>query len=324
MTEYSPLGPGREFDLIRRVIDRLPDHNNLMVGPGDDAAVLSDGWVVSTDASVENVHFQRDWLAPAEIGARAVIVALSDLAAMAAAPVATFVSLVLPTADYRDVAPELLKGAAQASEEYGAALAGGDTTRSDGALVIAVTVVGRTNHPVLRSGARIGDEVWVTGELGAAAAAVRTWNSNAVPDPDARNAFARPAARIREAQWLSERIKLNALIDLSDGLASDAGHLAAASRVALRLDIGALPIHASARKHPDAVTLAAAGGDDYELCLIVPAESVASVQHTFEQQFQVRLTRIGSVEAGNGIVWIDDSGQARQIPMGFDHFGSVR
>src|SRR5688572_2794850 len=131
MTEYSPLGPGREFDLIRTAIERLPDHNALIVGPGDDAAVLPDGWVVSTVASVENIHFRRDWLSPAEIGARAVIVALSDLAAMAAVPVATFVSLVLPSSDYAAVAPDVLKGAAQASQDYGAALAGGDTARSD-------------------------------------------------------------------------------------------------------------------------------------------------------------------------------------------------
>ena len=325
MTEYSPLGSGREFDLIRTMVERLPDHNALIVGPGDDAAVLPDGWVVSTDASVENIHFRRNWLSPAEIGSRAVIVALSDLAAMAAIPVATLVSLVLPSADYAVVAPDVMKGAAQASQDYGAAVAGGDTTRSDAGLVIAVTVFGRTNHPVLRSGAKAGDEVWVTGELGAPASAVLAWNSNATPDQAARAAFARPAARVQEALWLSERVKLNALIDLSDGLASDAAHIAAASRVALRLDSAVLPVHPSARAQPDVLRLAAAGGDDYELCLVAAAGAVGKVKREFEQQFQLRLTRIGSVEPGAGVIWMDDHGQPLEGPLkGFDHFDRHR
>src|SRR5688572_15111522 len=111
MTEYSPLGPGREFDLIRSLVSELPDSSALVVGPGDDAAVLADGWVVSTDASVEGIHFRRDWLSPEEIGARAVTVALSDLAAMAAAPVAIFLTLVMPVTDYADFAPAVLAGA---------------------------------------------------------------------------------------------------------------------------------------------------------------------------------------------------------------------
>ena len=325
MTEYSSLGPGREFDLIRTAIERLPEHNALTVGPGDDAAVLPDGWVVSTDASVENIHFRRAWLSPVEIGARAVIVALSDLAAMASVPVATLVSLVLPSSDYADVAPDILKGAAQASQDYGAALAGGDTTRSDSSLVIGVTVVGRTNHPVLRSGAKPGDEVWVTGELGGAAAAVVAWNSNATPDPAARNAFARPGARVREALWLSERVKLHALIDLSDGLASDAAHVAAASGVSLLLETGALPVHPSAQAQTDAIRLAAAGGDDYELCLVAPAGAVGNVKREFEQQFQLRLTQIGSVEPGAGVIWLDDVGRPLDERLkGFDHFDRPR
>ncbi|MEX2281891.1 MAG: thiamine-phosphate kinase [Gemmatimonadota bacterium] len=324
MTEHSRLGPGREFDLIRSVIGELPDSAALVVGPGDDAAVFPDGWVVSTDASVENVHFQRAWLSPEEIGARAVTVALSDLAAMAAEPIAVFVSLVMPKSDYDTFGPAVLSGAVRAGHHYRAALGGGDTTRSDGPLTIAVSVFGRAARPVLRSGALPGDEVWVTGALGAAAAAVRAWSNGNPLHPEARAAFARPTARIAEALWLSDRVDLHALIDLSDGLASDAGHIAAASRVALRIATGSLPIHEAAGAHADAVRLALTGGDDYELCCVAGPGTIGRVQREFEQLFRLGLTRVGVVEPGDGVHCVDDNGRALAEPLtGFDHFADT-
>jgi thiamine-monophosphate kinase len=116
-------------------------------------------------------------------------------------------------------------------------------------------------------------------------------------------------------------VKLNALIDLSDGLASDAAHIAAASSVALRLETGFLPVHPSARTQPEGLRLAAAGGDDYELCLVAPAGALGKVKREFEQQFQLRLTRIGTVEPGAGVIWLDDNGRPLEGPLkGFDHF----
>jgi thiamine-monophosphate kinase len=321
MTEFSPLGPGREFDLIRSLVGELPDSSSLVVGPGDDAAVLPDGWVVSTDASVEGIHFRRDWLSPEEIGARAVLVALSDLAAMAAAPVAIFLTLVMPVTDYADFGPAVLAGAVKAGHQHRAALGGGDTTRSDGRLVIGVTVFGRAPRPVLRSGACSGDEVWVTGMLGGAAAAVRDWSNGVEPPPRARATFAQPRPRITEALWLTDRVRLHALIDLSDGLASDAGHIAAASQCALRINTSSVPVHPDAARQPDAFRLAVTGGDDYELCCTAAPGEIGRVRQEFEQRFGVKLTRVGSVHDGRGVSWVDEDGQVlKEKLMGFDHF----
>ena len=183
--------------MIRRFLPELPTHDDVIVSAGDDAAVLRDGWIVSTDASVEDVHFRRAWLSASEIGYRAAAIALSDLAAMAAEPVALFASLVMPAALYGAEALELMAGVSAAARAQGAAVAGGDTTRTDGPLVIDITVIGRSAAPVLRSGARAGDEVWLTGTLGGPVAALAAWRAGTAPTPAARAAFARPQPRIQ-------------------------------------------------------------------------------------------------------------------------------
>jgi thiamine-monophosphate kinase len=324
MTGPGPFGPGREFDLIRSFLPVLPAHDAVIVSAGDDAAVLRDGWVLSTDASVEDVHFRRSWLEPEEIGYRAVAVALSDLAAMAAAPVAILVSLVLTAADYATVAARVMAGAARAAARFGAAVPGGDTTRTAGPLVIDVTALGRSERPILRSGARAGDEVWVTGALGAAASAVVAWRAGRAPDRAARAAFAEPQPRLAEALWLAEQLELHALIDLSDGLASDAAHLAAASNVALRIEAPEVPVHTAAGRGGDSMRLALSGGDDYELCFTAAARAVQPIQESFRRMFQLPLTRIGTVHAGSGLEIVDGSGQRVNAHMkGYDHFAGA-
>jgi thiamine-monophosphate kinase len=222
------MGPGGEFDLIRSFLERAgPLPKEIKVGPGDDFAVLDAGpLALSSDLSVEEVHFRRDWLTPEEIGWRAAASALSDLAAVAAEPLAVLVSLALRPEDAASGwARRLMDGLEQAARECGAGLAGGDVARSPGPVLIDVTAVGRAKAPVLRSGARAGDELWVTGELGGAAAAARQLAAGERPADALRHAFAHPAARVREARWLATHTRLHAMIDLSDGLAGDAGHL---------------------------------------------------------------------------------------------------
>jgi len=317
------LGPGAEFDLIRSFLDAgaaLPP--GVVVGPGDDAAVLEGGWVVSTDLSVEDVHFRRAWLTDEEIGYRAAAAALSDLAAMGARPTAVLVS----TAASRDGAvdlPAVQRGVRAAAASVGAAVVGGDLSASPGPLFLDLVVLGRADRPVLRSGSRAGDEVWVTGRLGSGAAALGAWASGREPAPEARARFVRPEPRVGIGADLAVPGGATAMVDLSDGLAGDAGHIAAASSVRVVLEEGRLPLDSAT---VDALGVDAAreaalhGGEDFELCLT--AAPGAFDPTDLERRHGVPLTRVGRVEAGSG-VWLQGAdGSLREAPRGgYDHWG---
>jgi thiamine-monophosphate kinase len=315
------LGPGAEFDLIRRLVaDDAPLHPEVRVGPGDDAAVLEGGWVVTTDLSIEDVHFRRDWLSDVEIGYRAGAAALSDVAAMAATPVAVLVSIAGPRGGGVDLGA-VHEGVREVASELGASVIGGDVSASPGPLVVDVVALGRTAWPVLRDGAEPGDDVWVTGRLGAAAAAVRAWEAGREPSAELRAAFARPSPRVREARCLVDHEVVDALIDLSDGLAGDAGHIAAASGVRITLEAARIPIAEAALAAlgaPDALEAALHGGEDYELCFVSDPGAVDADE--FLDRHGLRLTRVGRVEEGEG-VWLEqpDGSVGRLARGGFDH-----
>jgi thiamine-monophosphate kinase len=328
---HVPLGPGAEFDLIRRFLGdaaadgaAIPD--GVRVGPGDDCAVVAGELALSVDMSVEGVHFQRDWLEPEEIGYRAAAAALSDLAAMAATPIGILIALAMRAEDAQDMAALVMDGVRAAAAGQGAALLGGDSTRSPGPIIVDAVVVGSAPDPVLRAGARPGDAVWVTGELGAAATAVRAWRAGRAPEPPARLAFALPAPRTAEAVWLAERVGLGALIDISDGLAGDAAHLAAASGVGITLDAASIPIHPvlHASGIDDPLRLALTGGEDYELCFAAPDEAVQRVAREFHDRFGLQLTRVGSVREGEGVSMRGLDGIIRDLHYGgYDHFSGT-
>ena len=318
------LGPGAEFDLIRRFMGSdtgLPPE--VWVGPGDDAAVLQGGWVVSTDISVEDVHFRRAWLSDEEIGYRAAAAALSDLAAMASTPVGVLVSMAAPRSGV-DVAA-VQAGIRTAAGAVGAAVIGGDLSASPGPLVIDIVVLGCTAWPVLRDGAEPDDEVWVTGKLGGSAAAARIWESGGEPDAALREAFAHPRPRAEEARWLVDREWVDALIDLSDGLAGDAGHLAAASGVKITLDATGIPVAeaAVAALGPEgALEAALHGGEDFELCFVTDPGKVDP--EAFERRFGLPLTRVGTVAEGEGVWLRGADGVVHPVERGgFDHWGEV-
>lgn len=316
------LGAGPEFDLIRSFLAARPARQRgevpgVRVGPGDDCAVVAgDGIAVTVDMAVEDVHFRRAWLDPDEIGWRVAAAALSDLAAMAARPIGILASIALADGDAGPYGEAVARGIAGAADDVGAALIGGDLARSPGPLVVDIVALGEAPEPVLRSGARPGEELWVTGELGAAAAAVAAWLRGDDPDPDARRAFARPRPRIAEALWLAERGVPTAMLDLSDGLAGDAGHLAAASGVRVVVEADALPIAGVARASADPVRLAAAGGEDYELCFAAAAGAGGAARAAFEARFGIPLTRVGRIEEGDGVVVVDGKGE----PMALEAF----
>jgi thiamine-monophosphate kinase len=317
----SPLGPGKEFDRIREILARL---GPAASGVGDDCAVVPEGpgrLVVSVDLSIEDVHFRREWLTLEEIGWRAASAALSDVAAEGAEAVGALVSMGVR----RDTAEEdiiaVMTGAGAAVRDVGGAILGGDLTAAD-LWVIDVAVIGRTERPVPRSGAVVGDGLWVTGHLGAARAALRAWQLGGAPAAEARAAFAHPLPRLTAGRLLA-RMGAHAMIDVSDGLGGDAGHLAAASGVALDITLDHLPVttaavSAAATDGIAAAHFAALGGEDYELLVALPPGFSPVEAGEFTRATGVPLTRIGVVREGAGVRFQLEGRELRL--SGYDHF----
>lgn len=312
MSDSIALGPGREFDIIRELLRRWGPR---AVGIGDDAALVDvpagERLVVSTDASVEHVHFERAWLTPREIGYRATMAALSDLAAMAASPIGVLLALGLPAA-WLDAAGELGDGIGDALDAVRTTVRGGDITGASD-LTIAVTVLGSAVAPLGRNGARVGDTVYVTGRLGGPGAALAAWQRGSAPSAASRERFAHPVARIGEALWLA-RSGARAAIDISDGLLADAEQLAVASGVRIQLDLERLPLHEGVE--PGA---AAVSGEEYELIVCAAALNVSA----FERAHGLSLTAVGSVlePVPDGIgITVRMNGERLAPATGFRHF----
>jgi len=314
--QHDGPNPVGEFDLIRWIRDRTPSAGPTVLGIGDDCALLrpSPGaeLVVTTDMLMDGRHFRLDEAGAEAVGRKAMGVNLSDIAAMAARPVAAVVAVALPTRDGRAVAiaRDLHAGLTAAAARFGVTLVGGDTNAWDGPLVVAVTVFGETTPrgAVRRSGAKPGDAVFVTGPLGGS-----LLGRHLSPEP-----------RIAEALALHAAAPLHALIDLSDGLSSDLGHvLDESGGLGAVLDAGAIPVH------PDAVALSArdgrspldhalSDGEDFELCFTVApgdADRLAAAPPE-----PARLYRVGEIVTRPGL-WLRqaDGSLTRVDPSGFDH-----
>ncbi len=312
-SNHLTLGPGAEFDAVRATIARW---GAIARGTGDDGAVLDvpPGMkiVMSTDTSVEHVHFRRAWLSPEEIAYRAGAAAISDLAAMGAMPLAMTIALTLPE-NWREQSMALADGIAIIARDTNTPIVGGDlTTGSE--LSIGVTVLGTVRTPLMRSGANAGDSLWVTGRLGGPMLALEAFERGEAPTPVHRHRFARPVPRLREAQWLAE-FGATAAIDISDGVVSDAGHLAAASGKEISIDLDRLPLIEGA-----SADVAARSGEEYELLVTGPSTIDA---REFERKFGIPLTAIGEVSTvgadGPGVV-TRMAGARVPTPKGHDHF----
>jgi thiamine-monophosphate kinase len=290
--------PPSEFSLISRYFSSLGHGSHVSLGVGDDCAILDipgdRRLATSVDTLVSNVHFPEDAF-PEDIGYRAVAVAASDLAAMGASPLAMTLALTLPEADDFWL-HAFSEGIALAVKQYSLPLVGGDTTK--GPLAISVTVFGSLprEQALLRSGARPGDAVCVSGTVGDAAAGLAfiqdKWSTSAQHAEFLIERFYRPTARLALGQTLLGMA--TSAIDISDGLLADAGHIAAASGVALHFEQALLPLSAALQSNADAgqaLAWAVAGGDDYELCFTLPAN--LSVPEG--------CTRVGEVKVGSGI-----------------------
>lgn len=308
-TENIALGPGKEFDIVRSL---LAEWGKSAERIGDDAAILEvpkgEKLVVSTDTSLEGVHFRRDWLNHFEIGYRATAASLSDLAAMAARPLGLMIALTLPKSD-RNEARAIATGIREGASAVLCPIVGGDLSAGD-VLSLTITALGSVAQPLSRAGAKAGQRVYVTGHLGGPAAALRAWNAGAEPSENDRVRFAHPIPRIDAAIGLAERGATSA-IDISDGLIADIGHIAAASKVCIQVDLARIP-----RIDGVSPLEAASSGEEYEIVVTAPAIDVVQ----FSSEFGLELTEIGRVVAGSSRVELLNDGQQVTAPLGFDHF----
>jgi thiamine-monophosphate kinase len=293
-----------EFDRLREIFARLGPRAGEL---GDDCALVPLGGTtlaLSIDCSLEGVHFRSDWLTFEEIGWRSAAAALSDLAAEGAAPVGVLVSLGMPGSGEAGAA--IMDGVAAAAQSVGAKVLGGDLVRSEQYLV-DVCVVGTAERPVRRAGASAGDGVWVTGRLGGAALALAGYRAGTRPGGALGRRYSHPEPRVAAGRWLATH-GATAMIDVSDGLAADAGHLATASGVGLEIALERLPCWEGV-----APLAAAASGEEFELLVTLPASLSAHPDFA--------LTRIGECVRGGGVRLLEGNTPVA-LPAGYDHFAS--
>lgn len=323
-----------EHALLSRIRGRLPrSRPGVIIGIGDDAAVVeatrNEYTVLTTDALVEGVHFTRQWSSPADIGHKALAINLSDLAAMAATPRWVLLSLVLPGAWLAQDVDELVDGLADLARAHGLSVVGGNIARTDGPMVMDVTAVGsvRPRRALTRGGGRPGDDLYVSGTIGAAAAGLEMLQSAGAPgvDADCLARHRRPAPRCRLGLAMGRARAARAAMDLSDGLADAVRQMAAASGCGVTVDASALPIEPGARqwweaRGRDAVQAAVAGGEDYELLLAMPPKWRGRLRAARRHVSQPPLTKIGVLTKDREALVIDRGGRLEALPGSYEHF----
>ncbi|MFO0946070.1 MAG: thiamine-phosphate kinase [Planctomycetota bacterium] len=299
-----------EWDQIRAIREAVAADSRVRIGIGDDTAVLNPvagELLVTVDMLLEGVHFDFSNCTPTEVGGKAMRVNLSDIAAMAGQPLAAVVAVGIPRAAPRDLPMELFRGLKQAADEFDVALIGGDTNQSTSGLVVSVTLLGTTTRhgPLLRSGARPGDMICVTGKLGYSLSS-------------RRHLLFTP--RVREAQMLHARYELNAMMDISDGLASDLFHITDESGCGAVIEAEQLPIHEAAQDARSPLDHALNDGEDFELLFTLGAKEAArllSDQPLAERG--VFVTRIGEITTDQRVM-LRGANSFQELPRGgFQH-----
>jgi thiamine-monophosphate kinase len=307
-----------EFELIRKLTASLPANATVATGVGDDCAVLELGvpdrqFLFKTDAVVEGIHFDSD-TAPEKIGHKTLARALSDIAAMAGTPIAALVTIGLPRKFDPERVAAIYEGMRSVAERFHVAIVGGETTTNPERVFISIALLGWVprGKAVLRSGAKPGDALFVTGELGGSLGG--------------RHLEVEP--RIAEAQWLAAHFHVHSMIDLSDGLAGDLRHVLQQSGVGAELLAPSIPVSRAARLAAKAsasakppLLAALTDGEDFELLLTVASRSAVPLLDGWKKHFpKVKLTCIGKIVAGEGITIRDKQGVRKLSAHGYVHF----
>jgi thiamine-monophosphate kinase len=317
--------PFAERLLISRIRGQAPRRRGLAAGIGDDCAILEipagHQTLVTTDFSLEGVHFRREWHPPEAVGYRCLARGLSDIAAMGGTPVAAFLSLALPPNLPQSWVNQFVKGLLGLAEKFKVSLAGGDTAQSPGGILADIVVVGAIpkGKAILRSGARPGDRIYVTGALGGAAAALELLFAGRKLRPADFPRHFHPMPRIEVGQFLRSKGLASAMIDVSDGLSTDLAHICEESGVGAEIYAERVPratIGEPAREVDLKFTLH--GGDDYELLFTVPGNkrmppAIAGVT----------ITQIGEITRVKNVVLINQNGRRVKFrQQGWQHFKS--
>jgi thiamine-monophosphate kinase len=325
-----------EFGFIERF---APDFKALLsqnaLGIGDDCAVLpmdeSFDLLVTTDMLIEDIHFLRDKITPWQLGYKSVAVNLSDIAAMGGTPLGTFLSIAIPPGVEVEYLDELMKGYHDISEKYATPLYGGDTTKSVKHLAINVCAIGKCpkGKARLRNYAQSGDLICVTGNLGDSAGGLQAMLNKMETSADIEYLLQRhnlPEPRITEGQVLLGFSGVHAMMDISDGIASDLVHILKSSKKAGRIDLEKLPLSeplksicATQNWSPD--ELAVGGGEDYELLFTLAPEKLNELQQVFNNQFRKTIYPIGEIKEGEpAIEWYKNEQKVVFSKAGFNHF----
>jgi thiamine-monophosphate kinase len=325
---------------------------DVIVGSGDDAAVLrcpepgvdttvaqSSGdrlLLFACDMMVEGVHYRFDWAQPRQVGWKAMVQNLSDIAAMGGSATAAVASIAAGGDLSEDVMSGIGEGLVAAASRYGAALVGGDLVGSPGPVVVDVSILGwvRPEHLLLRRGAQPGDAVLVTGSLGAAAAGLAA-REQALGEAEssllaeALRAHHEPRPRLDEAHAIARAGLATAMMDLSDGLAADLPRLCEQSGVGARIRTDGVPVgractYVATMLGLSDLRLALTGGEDYELLLTCPSARVHELRSAVVEETGTELTAIGEITSDRSVVFLDADGREQDFGRGFDHFAAVR
>ena len=313
-SEFSFIGD------IATLFGTLPHHGFEAIG--DDCTVLDmgdDALVMTTDMLVEDVHFLRGASSAEEVGRKSLMVNLSDVAAMGATPIATLLSLSLPESAQGEWSEAFMRGYYEACKESGVALVGGDTTASRDRITINIVAIGKAPKSNIkrRSAAKVGDVIMVTGKLGASAAGLRDVIDGRLTTRNAK-IHLMPEARVKEGIWLGAQREVHAMMDISDGIASDLHHILRASGVGAWVELRSLPLSPQLhticeREGWSATELATSAGEDYELLLTAPEE--------IAQEVDFPLYPIGKITEGESeIEWYDGGKKVTLKTKGFTHF----
>jgi thiamine-monophosphate kinase len=317
--------PLPEKQLIARIRRAVAKRSGVPTGIGDDCAVLripqGHEALITTDLSLEGIHFRREWHPPESVGHRCLVRGLSDIAAMGGRPIAAFLSLALPRNLPQKWVDGFMHGILALADKFAITLAGGDTAESSGGILADIIVLGSVpkGKAVLRSGARPGDNIYVSGELGASASALRLMMEEPQrklnPDDFPRHFF--PEPRLAVGRILRQKDMASAMIDLSDGLSTDLGHLCDESGVGAEIQSQALPIAALGQPAREIdLNSALDGGEDYELLFTAPRGKSVPTRIAV-----VAITQIGRVTRGKKVMLTTAKNGRRELkPQGWEHF----